>query len=669
MKVLSFLCMTVSMLLSLNALAQPLAERRAIQINVEIDRNTPAITLIWNQQSTGGNINVFRKDTLEGSTWGSPINSSPLPLSTTSYTDNNVSLGMGYEYQVRTTQSAGFVYSGIEKEPIHYHSGCILVVDSTYLQVLQSEIARLAQDLEMEGWNVETIYAGRSETPVQVKNKIMAKRGEMANLVKAVFLLGHVPVPYSGFYSGLPGGTVPPDGHREGAGNHTGAWAADAYYGDVDGNWTDVAVTCTTGRTSRLHNVPGDGKFDQSKIPSDVDLQVGRVDLYDMPAFSKSDTALLRDYLDRNHKWRTGQLTTVERAVVDNNFSGLDLAATGYHNFSTFVPMDSILKDDYFTNMKARPYLWSYGCGAGSFTSCNGVGRTTDFAADSLQSIFTILAGSYFGDWDVRNNLLRAPLANSALVCFWGGIPQWYVHSMGLGLNVGQGARASTNNNGTTYPNWNFNGSRRGIHIALMGDPTLRSRPFDGPKNLAASSANNVIDLNWTPSNSPNIGYNIYRVGDFRTLSLLNTTPVNATTFSDTTNRKSGNFEYLVRAVRIDTTTSGSYINLSAGVSTTVDHTFTDFTGLAELSMFGDLSVHPNPGNGSLTLTLNSTGEIATEIEVLSVSGKVVFSKNIHIERGSNSIGLNLELNKGAYLIRVKDGGGANSTLRYLLTN
>ena len=52
--------------------------------------------------------------------------------------------------------------------------------------------------------------------------------------LESVFLLGHVPVPYSG--------QINPDGHS----NHVGAWAADVYYGELDGNWTDVTVNNTS---------------------------------------------------------------------------------------------------------------------------------------------------------------------------------------------------------------------------------------------------------------------------------------------------------------------------------------------------------------------------------------------------------------------------------------
>src|SRR6185503_3639869 len=95
--------------------------------------------------------------------------------------------------------------------------------------------------------------------------------------VKSVFLFGHVPVPYSG--------QLNPDGHAD----HVGAWPADVYYGDIDGNWTDNSVNFTqsintdAADAARLTNRPGDGKFDQTQIPSPVELEVGRVDLSNLP--------------------------------------------------------------------------------------------------------------------------------------------------------------------------------------------------------------------------------------------------------------------------------------------------------------------------------------------------------------------------------------------------
>src|SRR6185436_10386329 len=80
-------------------------------------------------------------------------------------------------------------------------------------------------------------------------------------------------------------GQINPDFHAD----HLGAWPADAYYGDMDGNWTDNSVNYTQTLNTdpvdaaRLTNRPGDGKFDQNQFPSAIELEVGRVDLSNMP--------------------------------------------------------------------------------------------------------------------------------------------------------------------------------------------------------------------------------------------------------------------------------------------------------------------------------------------------------------------------------------------------
>lgn len=664
----SLLITTLILHISLAALvAQPIAERQVIQINASTNKSLGEIRLTWPLQSTGTNISVYRRGTLETGTWGSPI--STLMLSDSSYTDNKIEIGSGYEYRVETSAAIGYIYSGIELKPEHYRSGCILVIDSTFKEPLKNELARFQTDLENESWNVKVIYVSRGESVNDIRSKIVAERSAMANLAEAVILIGQVPVPYSGKFTGTGGGQVPPDGHVEGSGNHTGAWPTDGYYGDMDGNWTDVNVTLTTGNQSRHHNVPGDGKFDQSKFPSEVELQVGRIDMHDLTSFSKSDTQLLRDYFNRNHLWRTGQLGTIERALVDNNFNGLNLASTGFHNFSTFFPFDSISKVDYFGSMKTAPYMWSYGCGAGSYTSCNGVGKTVDFAADSLQSIFTILAGSFFGDWDIKNNLLRASIANSALVSFWGGIPKWYIHSMAMGMNIGQGARASQNNT-TNYFNGNFNGSQNGVYIALMGDPTLTMRPFKGPVDLSGVSAENKVTLNWTASADPRVmGYNIYRVGDFRVPTLVNPAPITETSFVDSLNRKTGNIEYAVRAVRLDTTASGTFVNLSGASRTNINHEFNRYLSTNTFDLDHNINIFPNPGRDRMTITMNPDLAKTIQVQIKDVSGRLVSEDQYNKHVQGNSILIEHQLKTGVYFIELIQPQMKVTTQRYIVNH
>lgn len=66
-------------------------------------------------------------------------------------------------------------------------------------------------------------------TNVKSKIKTWADTRQDSNLV--VFLLGRVPVPYSG--------DIAPDGHQN---DHRGAWPCDGYYACLEGIWTDNTV-------------------------------------------------------------------------------------------------------------------------------------------------------------------------------------------------------------------------------------------------------------------------------------------------------------------------------------------------------------------------------------------------------------------------------------------
>ena len=86
--------------------------------------------------------------------------------------------------------------------------------------------------------------------------------------------------------------------------------------------------------------------------------------------------------------------------------------------------------------------------------------------------------------------------------------------------------------------------------------------------------------LTWTPSTEPTVtGYHVYRTPLVSgTLSgpatRLTTTLVTGTTYTDTDpTAGTGQWSYMVRAVRLETTGAGTYYNASLGASQTVDMT------------------------------------------------------------------------------------------------
>lgn len=639
----------------IGAFAQKRGEREVLKLSAAVSEDPTQITLTWNSVQGANTYRIYRRESFDTSNFVTPIQTN-LPTDT-QYVDTDVAVGKGYEYYITTNAGSttlhGYMYSGIKKESESYMGNVLLLIDSTYIDALSTEINRLEEDLKNEGWNVVSVYVNRSTSAIDVKAKIAQQAQMLDDKLKSIFILGHVKVPYSGNYGGA-GALPPPDGHVVGRGGHTGAWSADTYYACFGGQWTDNSVNNTTGSRSRNHNVVGDGHFDQSRLPGEVTYEIGRVDMYDMPAFAKSDTELVRDYLNRNHLYRTAKLHTVKRALVDDNFGSLNLSSTGWHNFTTIYPLDSVSEKDYFTEMKAAPYQWSFGCGAGSYTSCNGVGRTTDFAADSLQSIFTILAGSYFGDWDIRNNLLKAPLANSALVSFWGGIPKWYIHTMALGKNIGFGTRESMNNRGE-YFTGNFNLSYKSVHMALMGDPTLKLNYTAGPKNAAASSAENHVTVTWEAAEQKVDGYYIYEMEDYQRAHYKRSELLTELTFVDSNKRRQGDITYMVRSVTYDTTNSGSYEILSPAIYATVNHTYDRTLNIEDEISISSTKLYPNPSNGSVNVQLPIALESGVSIKVLSLAGKTVQQHEFETtENCQFNVG---ELPAGLYLVELSVGG------------
>ncbi|MBN1813561.1 MAG: fibronectin type III domain-containing protein, partial [Anaerolineae bacterium] len=213
-------------------------------------------------------------------------------------------------------------------------------------------------------------------------------------------------------------------------------------------------------------------------------------------------------------------------------------------------------------------YLWAYGCGPGWYQGAVGIGDSEDFGTQDPKVVFTMLLGSYFGDWDSPNNFLRAPLASPTygLVSVWAGLPNWYAHPMALGETIGYITRQTQNDN-TVYNDYTNVGY---VHIALMGDPTLRMHPVIPPTNLTASAGSGAVTLNWASSPDTVLGYHVYRSttpeGPY---TRITATPVTGTSYTNL-GLSPGEYTYMVRAVKRETSGSGTYINLSQGVFLTV---------------------------------------------------------------------------------------------------
>jgi hypothetical protein len=271
-----------------------------VDLRAQTATNTPCITLSWSLQRPSNIVSQKIHRRLKGAAAWAKL--ADLATNQTSYADVSATSGVPYEYWMERTYAGiypetamGYLCAGENVPAVEFRGKLLLVVDDTVAAPLSPEIGRLSGDLTGDGWTVQLLTVSRSGTAASVKSQIVSAFMTDPENVKMVFLLGHVPVPYSGNHA--------PDGRS----GHVGAWPADCFYGDLDGTWTDAFVNNTAADRPQNDNVPGDGKYDQTMLPSPVELSVGRVDMHSLtraPSAAVSELSLLRRYLQKTHDFR-----------------------------------------------------------------------------------------------------------------------------------------------------------------------------------------------------------------------------------------------------------------------------------------------------------------------------------------------------------------------------
>lgn len=580
----------------------------SLQLQATVSDTPATITIEWPKETGVTNYTVYRK-LKDDTSWGSVLATVPYNAGATTYTyvDTNVSVGVGYEYQViknmptAPTAAWGYIYTGINLPAVESRGKLILVIDSTYEASLSTELTQLREDLAGDGWTVISHSVARNATVPSVKALIKADYDADPTNVKSVLLFGHVPVPYSG--------QLNPDGHAD----HLGAWPADVYYAEMSDAWTDVE-SWPTSSSARQTNIAGDGKFDQSNPPSAVELQIGRIDLANMTTFAPlTELDLLRQYLTKNHQYKHKIIAPTTRAMMVDGFgpyTGEAFSHGGWRNFAPLVGSANIATTtNYFNTLSSNSYLWTHANGAGTTASISGFGSTSTYVTNSPKSVFNLLFGSYLGDWDIANDILRAPLASSGwgLVSVWFARPQWHLYHMGLGETIGYSTRL-TQNNTTLYQSLTSPRSYDNqIHIALMGDPTLRNNVVSPVSNVTVTNpSSNNIDISWTASADSGLtGYYVYRsTSQYGAYTRVTTNPVVGTTYTDAAPYAGGTYYYMVRAIKLETTPSGSYYNQSQGVFDSITISAINQAPVITLTSSASVAL-----TGSLTLTATVTDD------------------------------------------------------------
>ena len=652
----------------------------------------PAIILSWNKDDRAESYAVFRKDPTmhswsDQAEWGNAI--ANLGKDALTYTDENVTSGIAYEYQilkvctpagiktlnlgvtdtVTSYFGSGYVLSGINVSPVLSRGTVILLIDSTMMMPLSAEIARLEQDLKKELWTVIKRSAPRAtafnpEAVTTTKEIIFSIIEKNPNELYSILLLGRIPVPYSGLMA--------PDGHSP---DHFGAWPADVYYADFDGEWSDESINSSGASRVENKNVPGDGKFDKSQNDADIKYPVGRIDFYNLTSFAETELQLLKRYLDKNHAFRSGAIKPVYEATVDDNFGayGEGFSGSAYRGFGGLVGKDNIVANREFLDSTITT-MFSYGCGAGSYTSCAGVGGIAEFSKRPITSIFTMIFGSYFGDWDSKDNVMRSVVASrgTVLTTGWAARPHWFFHPMGLGKPIGEVLLGAQNNTQQYMPSIYvtnrypggvyYQVAPRGTHIALIGDPTLRmtsNMPIETPKNIGVTSTVSA-QIDWESVPNAN-GYLVYKssseAGPFEALT---PSPITETTFNDIKANWKQDVVYQVRAVMLRETKSGSFYEVSAPNTSEKINVSVDENTAQEFR----IACSPQPMSYSGIIQFVAPHAVQAEVSIHSMDGRLMKALlKARIESGGHSLMVPAqELPIGMYMVRIIMDGKSITT-------
>jgi len=638
--------------------------QRVCLVDAEVINNNIQLNFLDAALNSTGFTSVYRRPLYgNGDDWILQVEN--LDPVTTSWLDANVQMGEVWEYQVRRTNNngdaIGYVAASLFYDQSDYRGQMILVISDDLVAALPDEIRRLRKDLTGDGWFVNELIipkGGESfdygDQVVSVKNEIVEvyNNADADDKPKVLFTLGNVPLPRSGQ------GLQPPDGHIEAS----GARGSDVFYADIDGIFTDTATYDVPAQNAEiLKNYPGDYKWDQDVIPSELEMAFGRVNFHrSVDGNVANEIQFMKQYLDRLHDFR--YITSGSKLGTKSGFY-----ANGYSNSTdaSYRSLPALSGGNNITNSGISqesghcewvhnngPFLW--------YMQNQFVPQLTEWENFGMKSLVFSSDQSYWGYGDLPNNgsssgwasaVIRRILSydnSECLIALWTTSAINVFHQAGVGEPLGYACKQIMDHNEENQnlekvqQDWDTPEWWNRTHFNFFGDPTLRLYQSFPASDLILVD-DNILMLQWTASSDQNLlGYHVYKSDqEFGIYQKLTNSPIVNTNFSDP-NFIDGEW-YMVRAIAEQTTGTGIFINPSHGIFIQGE-TLTSSKDLEYLS----IDISPNPV--SRTLNIKSQ-QGPKKIEVWDITGTKIIT-NEHPMKRINQIDLS-HLSSGKYIVKV----------------
>jgi hypothetical protein len=642
--------------------------RRVCLVSSEVNIAKNEVKILFLDSLTNTSEPIFVNRRALGTTAWTNV-ASALPAGIGHWIDRNVSRGQTWEYQVKRLSTwkyggvdydaTGYTLGSLLSDNTNYKGQMILLVADDIPAALAIKYIRLKKEITADGWFVNELIVPKARNwdsgieVVTIKNQIKSiyNSAAISDKPKLLFILGHVPLPRSGSTS-----VVAPDDHNE----NKGARGSDAYYADMDGNYTDTATYNPSGLATPLSiNLPGDYKLDQDFFPSDIELAFGRVDFADITEVQLSEIRMMENYLDR--------LSAYRKVLPNHDMGDKTAFYSGYDNSNdgSFRSLPNISKPNqvYQNYIGPNHNLWVQNNKAFKIYMQNlSVPEIIDWQTYGMNATVYASDQSYWGFGDVPQpggvySRIRALLGvdSKCLVTLWTTTGINIFHQACMGQSYGLAMKEIMNHNQTnqylekppqdydTQEWWNR------THFAFYGDPSINLYQIQPPSVLTLALINGKAQLNWVSSKDTSVvGYHIYESdSEYGIYNRVTTSVISGNSYT-INNYRNGNW-YMVKAVKAIESGCGKFFHASIGESIQGNIVLS----ILDLNQSYGLEVFPNPSKD----IFNVKSEIeVTSYKINSINGVELNNEFVK----STSFPINISnLPEGIYFLQFTTVNGA----------